>query len=119
VRELTEELQEVRAELARRSARPDGLPPPAPSSQPPGAKALPEQSAPPPGRRERATPFGRGKESPSPAAPHLPEAEGHAASPGSQPAGQDFHTELCRRLAEIEQDRRGRWQKILDLVRGK
>jgi hypothetical protein len=38
-------------------------------------------------------------------------------APAAPAAGEDPHAALCRRMAELEQERQGRWQKILNFVK--
>jgi hypothetical protein len=43
--------------------------------------------------------------------------EGDASPPEDQPGGH-IHALLCQKIAALQQERQGRWQRVLDLVRG-
>jgi pSer/pThr/pTyr-binding forkhead associated (FHA) protein len=94
LRELTDELQALKSELA--SAAPARWPPGAPGPTPDAVKGLP---------------------------PPLPVAGQPAAPGGAPPAAaqgtEDVHAWLCQRLDAIQEERQSRWQRILTFLGGK
>lgn len=100
--QVTRELQELRTELVK---------------QPAPAAPLRPAAAPRPAVETRRAPqpaSGPARSAqPAPAAP-LP---GEKSSP--HPDGADIHAWLNRRIASLEEERQGRWQKILGYVLGK
>jgi pSer/pThr/pTyr-binding forkhead associated (FHA) protein len=116
--EVTRELQALQLELAKQ-----------PSDAPPASAVSPPATAPSsPGAA------GSGPQRPAPvlspgngagvkAVPPLPAAEGPAASqptdrPAASPPNQDTHAWLCQRIAALQQERQGRWQKIVHFMFG-
>jgi pSer/pThr/pTyr-binding forkhead associated (FHA) protein len=112
LQELTRELQDLPAELARHTSIPsrDAGATPAPRLT---ASVLP--IAPPATATTLPTPLRS-----SPPCP-MPPAES-TSSPSSPPLAQpdaDIHTWLSQRLMALQQERQNRWQKILNVLTGK
>jgi pSer/pThr/pTyr-binding forkhead associated (FHA) protein len=112
LRDITQELTTLQSELLRQNLEPPrdtAARPSAPSARPgrtPPARAekggSPPASSPPPSAAQ----------GPDPANP-TPRPGGVAEQP------QDVHAWLTQRIAGLEQERQGRWQKILNFLRGK
>jgi pSer/pThr/pTyr-binding forkhead associated (FHA) protein/polyhydroxyalkanoate synthesis regulator phasin len=103
VEELTREIQALQAELKnQRSAHP-------PAPAPDGVARRPISSSNLPATPPTVSTNGRerGPESPKPAVTAAGES------------GEDVHAWLCQRMAELQADRRGRLQRILDFMSGK
>jgi hypothetical protein len=125
VREISQELLSLQADLAgqpaalsARRGSPDPAEPAAVSPGAPVSPATPSLAAPAAGNGSGPevpdsppTPAGGGGGAP-PAAPAAP------ASPGRGQTPEDLHTWLNQRIAAIQQERQGRWQKILNFLRG-
>jgi pSer/pThr/pTyr-binding forkhead associated (FHA) protein len=97
LRGLTDELQQLRAQL---------------NADPPAAAAGPPEAA---GQARTALPA-------PPAAPKAPAAA--AAGPAGQSkdrpaAGAELHAWLNQRIADLQRERQGRWQKVLSFVLGR
>jgi pSer/pThr/pTyr-binding forkhead associated (FHA) protein len=103
---LTRELQELQAELVKH----------------PPAKA-PAPTAPAPQRSARVSdPAGRPTPQRAPTPSAQPEAKPAAPSAPQPAAGQDnadIHAWLSKRIAALQEERQGRWQKIVGYVLGK
>jgi pSer/pThr/pTyr-binding forkhead associated (FHA) protein len=98
LRQLSEELVELKAQLESG--------PPAPPPTPPAAAPLP-----PPTRR---APNGQ---PPTPAGPEATPRPVATPPPERTASGEDPLVMVTRRIAQIRSEQRSRWQKILDLVR--
>jgi predicted component of type VI protein secretion system len=105
VQQLTEELTALRAEMARLSESERDAPPPADAPAPPAAAPSNEPAAPAPAAAGAAPPFPPPRPPADPGRPVLPKGLEHEW--------------LSRRLAEVQQEREGRWQKILSFLGGK
>ncbi len=116
IRTLSEEQQALREELARRGVE---APPAVHGSVPSAAtlrlvtESMPATPPPPTSARSGS----------SPPPPHRPAAPlSQAARPAAKAAGLesvDLHTQLVSRLAEIESERQGRWQRLVGSLMGK
>ncbi|HVS40499.1 MAG TPA: FHA domain-containing protein [Gemmataceae bacterium] len=98
MRRLTQELNELKAEQARQALTRPAAPAAAPEAERPTVAAPPadaSQPAPPPLSSE---PAGKGD--------------------SSAPASPDVHDWLSHRVAALQEERNGRWQKILQFITG-
>jgi pSer/pThr/pTyr-binding forkhead associated (FHA) protein len=129
LRRLTQELQTLQAESVRQAASPmdratgprstsqtspealSAKPGPAEVAMPPGPALEPSQRA---LSREGASADAGGPE-PKRATPRAVERGDPAER---APAGPDIHWELSRRIAELQEERQNRWQRLFALVAG-
>ena len=107
MRRLTEELNALKAEQARQAL--DRLPAPAEGLERPAPAARPADSTRPVEAAERA-----------PVESAAEPASARPAAPTEQPvpAAPDVHDWLSRRVAALQEERNGRWRKILHFITG-
>jgi pSer/pThr/pTyr-binding forkhead associated (FHA) protein len=111
LRRITQELTTLQAELARQKA---GEPAPAPTAAP--VPVIPAEN--PEGEPTTTVAVEPPAVTAPPAEPvkFAPANGQEAASPAPAPA--DVHEWLNRRIVELQEERQGRWQKLLRFVRG-
>lgn len=109
LREVTLMLQQIQGEIASAKRAPNST-----SASPVrfGATA-PPRAAPPVAMQRPRPPDREAAGAPEPAerplSPTLPEAS---------PPGEDVHSWLCQRFADLDQERKSRWQRIVGMVYG-
>jgi pSer/pThr/pTyr-binding forkhead associated (FHA) protein len=117
-RELTREIQELQAELARRPTTGAKEPP---ATTPPSQVSQPERAS--SNAREVGKPDLRGKvprprsEAPKPK-PAAPATERSPATANGQPDG-NMHVLIYQRIQAMQKERESYWQRILQLLSGK
>jgi hypothetical protein len=113
VYKITQELNSLQAELSK--GRPAGKGLPGPGSLPPVPRPLPLLPPLNPGTSAGGTPSAAGTDGAS--ATSQPQEPPSSVTAGQ--SSEDPHDWLNRRIAEIQQERQSRWQKILGFLRGK
>jgi pSer/pThr/pTyr-binding forkhead associated (FHA) protein len=126
-RKVTEELQAAHKELRERQAAAAPAPTPTAAASTPAAAPVPPRREPP---RATARPFPSGQrplgswevgktDAPEPSPPVGATAAADLGIGGpAQAEGDEVHDWLTERIANLEQERQSRWQRILSFMRG-
>jgi hypothetical protein len=127
IHELTQELQELKAEFTRDNRRahtaPNAVAPAAPPL--PAGEAVRSEGGSPPAAVNGGKPPAPAVARPAPAegggeAAAMPESPAPAGfPPATDPSDQDVHVWLHERITALQKEREGHWQKILNFMRGK